>query len=188
MDILAGVGVFPFQPTLIAKDGPAFVRIDTRGHPGNRGYEKINERTFNKAVVPYLRGDWVDGLPFRLKTAPGAVAYSGAEHTGTPKQPNITVVPNWATQDDNGLSTPYMVMGCTMGHEHPPDPAGPRIQEIYEFLTPGLLVIDRADGQPEIWVAQSGDKMAVPDACHMTLELFLNSSTVSTVALELPLM
>lgn len=76
MDILEGVEVFPFQLTLIAKDGPAFVRIDTRGHPGNRGYEKINERTFIKAVVPYLRGDWVDGMPLRLKTAPGAVAGS----------------------------------------------------------------------------------------------------------------
>jgi len=52
MDILAGVGVFPFQPTLIAKDGPAFVRIDTRGHPGNRGYEKSTSVRLTRPSSP----------------------------------------------------------------------------------------------------------------------------------------
>lgn len=168
MDFPTGCTHFPQQEPLIALNDRAWVCIRTHGYPNNATY-KINERVFETAVLPYLHGDWANNRLFQVHMAPHTVVYSGAEHDGTPKLPNLTVVPNWPTQGPDGGPAPYWVFGCTMGHRHLPDPHGPRVQEVYEFLTSGLLVLDRENGVPEIWVARAGDKVAVPDACHMTL-------------------
>jgi len=81
---------------------------------------KINERIFETAVLPYLHGDWTNNGLFQVHMAPHTIVYSGAEHGGTPKLPNLTVVPNWPTQGPDGAPAPYRVLGCTMGHRHPP--------------------------------------------------------------------
>lgn len=145
--------------------------IQTRGYLANAGYDKIHHRTFGTSIVPHQHGDWdPESTPFQLLIPNlGAIAYSGAEHYGTPKLPNITVVPNWQTQERDGSPSLRMMMGSTMGHYHPPDPSGRRTQEVYQFCTPGLLVLDHEHGDSQIWVAKEGDKVAVPDACHMTL-------------------
>lgn len=163
-----GVTSLPGHQMLIAKDAPAVICINTRGQPANAAYDPINERTFAAAIFPYLHGDWAGG-PFQIAMEAGVIAYSGAEHRGSPKQPNITVVPNWPAVGGNGSPAAYTVMGCTMGHFHPHDPCGSRIQELYEFQSPGLLVLDRENGAPELWVANDGEKVAVPSGCHMTL-------------------
>ena len=164
-----GVTYSPQQEKLIARDARACICIDTRAYPENVAYEKINERTFGSAVQPYLHGDWAECDGFQLQMDPGAIVYSGAEHIGSPKLPNITALRNWLTIDRSGSPSPYLVMASTMGHSHPKDPTGPRIQEVYEFRSPGLMVLDHENGAPEIWVAKDGDKVAVPDGCHMTL-------------------
>src|SRR6185436_5221086 len=105
------------------------------------------------------------------------VLYSGAEHNGSPhksaehpssplgsfvKLPNITVLPNLSTEESRGLARPYTLFGSTMGHYHPQAPTGPRVQEVYEFQSYGCLALDREEGHVELWVAQDGDKVAVP--------------------------
>jgi predicted dehydrogenase len=56
-----------------------------------------------------------------------------------------------------------------MGHYHLPIPSTYRVQEVYEFQTYGMLILDREVGEVEMWVAQEGDKVVVPNGCHMTL-------------------
>jgi predicted dehydrogenase len=163
-----GISSTPGQTTLIARDSPAWVCIHTQGYPDNAAY-KINERTAVSAVFPYRHADRDMPQPFWLDLLPDTVVYSGAEHDGTPKLPNITVVRNWPTQRSDGAPVWDWVLGCTMGHWHSPDSCQRRTQELYEFCTPGLLVLDRERGVPEIWVARPGGKVPVPDACHMTL-------------------
>jgi predicted dehydrogenase len=169
MNLPEGVTFSPLQKKLIEKDAPAWIRINTKDYTENAEYE-INERSFDKAIIPYLHGDWADfDRLFQIKMGKGSVAYSGSEHSGSPKKPNITIIPNWETKESRGLSSPYTVMGCTMGHCHPKEPSGYRIQEVYEFQSYGIIVIDRENGEPFLWVAKDGDKAAVPNGCHMTI-------------------
>lgn len=171
MNLPRGISYHPRQKCLIAKNKLAIIRIDTT-YPENDKY-KINTRTFNNAIAPYLHGDWADfDRLFRLNSQ--GIIYSGAEHPDDlkvlntiAKLPNITVVPNFSTQESRGLARPLTVFGCTMGHYH--ESPQYRIQEIYEFQSHGMLVLDKEDGEVELWVAQDGDKVSVPSRCHMTL-------------------
>lgn len=166
MNLPEGVTYYPRQECLIAKNEQAIIRIDTNVSV-NEKYD-INPRYFEKAIAPFLHGDWADfDRLFRLD--PGPVVYSGAEHGGDPKLPNITVIPNLTTEESRGLPRPFTVFGCTMGHYHPGTSLDYRVQEVYEFQSYGLLVLDREAGEVEVWVAQDGDKLAVPNGCHMTL-------------------
>jgi hypothetical protein len=184
-------GVFhrPRQELLIEKDKWAIIRIETRHrkHLLNSRYV-ITSRSYNEVIAPYLKGDWDEferlfGLnPKRIVHIQGEpsgldVVYSFAKYHIEPtkhgflyKLPNITVVPNLSTINSEGLLSPWIVFGCTMGHYHPPSlEKGSYIQEVYEFQSYGLLVLDRGLGAVELWVAQDGDKVAIPSDCHMTL-------------------
>jgi len=168
MNLPEGISNHPREQRLIASDAPAIIRISTGSrYPQNTDYS-INDRPFTGAIAPYLHGDWDDfDRLFRLEQR--CVVYSGAEHAGRPKLPNITVLPNLLTTVNQRSLSPYVVLGCTMGHYHPEKPLGYRVQEVYEFQSSGMLVLDREDGQPELWVAREGDKVSVPNGCHMTL-------------------
>jgi predicted dehydrogenase len=186
----------PRQELLIARDRWAIIRIETGSRfPANESYT-ITARTFNQDIMPYLHGNWVKfdrlfGLRReRVTHVKGRehksdVVYSFAEHlrdsfaeppgdssnspTKIQKLPNITVVPNLETTNAHGLNSAWTVFGCTMGHYHPPSSRGDYVQEVYEFQSSGVLMLDRGTGEVEMWVAQDGDKVAVPTNCHMTL-------------------
>jgi len=180
----AGVFDRPRQRELIAKDAWGIIRIDTRRYEDNQRYD-IKDQSFGEHVAPYLQGDWEEFDRFfqldpyrpvyvqgQLDSSP--VLYSGAVHSGNPgrgyrKLPNITVVPNFSTAEARGLARPFTAFGCTMGHSHPAVSTGSQVQEVYEFQCYGCLALDREEGHVELWVAQDGDKVAVPSGCHATL-------------------
>lgn len=56
-----------------------------------------------------------------------------------------------------------------MGQYHPGTATDTRIQQVYEFQSYGLLVLDREDGEVELWIAHDGDKVPIPAGCHVTL-------------------
>ncbi len=176
MQLPRGIFHRPRQERLIALNEPATIRIETAArYPGNAGY-RVNDRSFEKAIAPYLLGDWEDfdrryRLSRQRKISVGGahqesdVIYSGAEHRGDPKLPNITVLPNLTTEQ-----SAWRAFGCTMGHYHPSQEAREaRVQEVYEFQSHGLLALVREEGGVELWVARDGDKIAVPNGVHMTL-------------------
>jgi hypothetical protein len=150
-----GVKLNPGGSKLIGTSTSAIIEIESR-----LGYEDPpNDRDFDKNIKPYLKGPYAN---FQLvKREP---AYSGAEHKGELKRPNITVIPNLQTKDGP------IVFGSSMGHHHDDEQPLPRAQEVYEFQTYGALLIDR-DGRDtvELWVAKPGDKAVVPNLCNMTL-------------------
>lgn len=161
------------QKQLIAKNDAAVIRIETRSgkFPHNEMY-RIKDRLFKDAIAPYLHGDWEEfDRQFRLSplNSGSEVVYSGAEHSGDPKLPNITVLPNLAIGERGGLAQPLWVFGSTMGHFHWDVEQGSRIQEVYEFQSYGMIVLDHEEGEVEMWVAKEGDKVSVPNGCHMTL-------------------
>ena len=154
----------PRQARLLAFDEPAWIRIES-DKPGLRDYT-IKDRRFHQAIAPYLRADWAE-IAFR---GPGeAIVYSGADHNGRPLLPNITILPNLEARSAYGRPGPLTVLGCTMGHWHPRQKESVWTQEIYEFQAHGLMILDRAQGEVELWVMKDGDKVAVPNGCHMTL-------------------
>lgn len=162
------------QKQLIARNDAAVIRIETRSggkFPDNEPYVP-KPRLFKDAIAPYLHGDWeeFDRL-FGLSplNSDSEVVYSGAEHSGDPKLPNITVLPNLAIRERRGLAQPLWVFGSTMGHFHWDVGQGNRIQEVYEFQSYGMIVLDHEKGEVEMWVAKAGDKVSVPNGCHMTL-------------------
>ncbi len=170
-----GVSYHPRRSELISIGSRAVIEIESQ----SLGYQ-INNRSFDKAIAPYLHGVWADfDRMFQLSrqriigyadgpiTSP--VIYSGAEHNGHPKSPNITVLPNLTTKVSHGLLSSWKVLGCTMGHYHPGGPSDYRIQEVYEFQSYGMLAFDREAGEIELWIAKEGDKVAVSNGCHMTL-------------------
>jgi predicted dehydrogenase/oxalate decarboxylase/phosphoglucose isomerase-like protein (cupin superfamily) len=186
MNLPEGVFDRPRQGILIAENQWAIIRIETSPlYPANIKY-KIRNRHYGETITPYLKGDWDEfdrlfGLnPKRVIQVQGQqresdVVYCFAEHHVNPaesnaqKLPNITVVPNIQTTNAQGLNSPWTVFGCTMGHYHQPTGRGYHILEIYEFQTYGMLILDRGIGEVELWVAQAGDKVAIPSECHMTL-------------------
>ncbi len=90
-------------------------------------------------------------------------AYQGKENSPkdlTKKLPNITQFWNLLFN-----SRGYMY-GSSMGHVHPS--ADFFVQEVYEFLGPGGMLI-ASDDETKLYVCKSGDKVAVPPGCIMTL-------------------
>jgi predicted dehydrogenase len=148
-------------------------------YSNNARYEVKNLK-FEDVVAPYLHGDWEDfDRYFRLnpsrvfysegKERESPIIYSIAQHNGDTKLPNITVIPNLTTLESRGLLRPLTVFGCNGGYYHPSSPKGHRIQEVYEFQSYGMMILDRQEGEVELWVAQEGDKVAVPNHCHVTV-------------------
>tara|TARA_Y100000310_G_scaffold167856_1_gene167830 strand:+ start:38341 stop:39225 length:885 start_codon:yes stop_codon:yes gene_type:complete len=131
---------------------------------------EVNDRKF--ADIADIVAASKDYNRFSFKAEPGNdTVYTGAEHNPTglaSKLSNLTHLPNLDAQD---LTTEEMVivMGCTMGHHQDMEGVN-RMQEIYEFLGYGAMVIDH-DGSDrvEMHVAQKGDKVVVPNECHMTI-------------------
>ncbi len=170
------------QPHLIRINEWAVIRIETDKdrYPHNIRY-KIKNLTFQEAIAPYLLSDWGDFDKFfyikdRTEKDRDAaddqavsVVYSKAEHYGEPRLPNIIVVPNLLTGELRGISSPLTVLGSTMGHYNPASRNGYSIQEVYEFQSYGLLVLDHENGQVEMWVAKDGDKVSIPTESHVTL-------------------
>lgn len=190
MNLPPNVSYRPRQRLLIAKDKEAVIRIATRpSYINNARYSDPMNCAFEKAVRPYLHGDWRDfDNVFNLaaRTRGGKqehkdldeelVVYDRVEHRVDPqadpeilKLPNITVVRNIAAVESHGSVRPLVVFGCTMGHDHPARPFGHHVKEVYEFQSFGMLVLDREEGELEMWIAQEGDKVAVPSGCHATI-------------------
>ncbi len=90
------------------------------------------------------------------------VVYSGAEHSYFP---NITILPNL----ENVIKE--IIMGCTMGHHQGIDEL--KIQELYEYLGYGVMVIDKDKNndnkEVEFVYAKPGDKIMIPSYCNMTM-------------------
>jgi predicted dehydrogenase len=175
MRLPEGVSHRPREKQLIAASGSAVIEIATSAYPENQQYE-LTQPVFRDSIAPYLRGDWEQfDRVFRLRSRrvegnsvePPPI-YGRAEHRGTPRKPNITVLPNLEIVEHRGLASPISVLGCcTLGHFRNSETL--RTHEVYEFQTHGLLVIDREGGEVDAWVAQDGDKVVIPNACHTTL-------------------
>lgn len=161
MNLPDGISYHPMQGVLMSTSQPAWIRIDADTVASAKDY-RINPRTF-QSIEPFLHEDW------RVLAVPAAgndsVVYSGAEHRGSVKLPNVTIVPNF---EQSGAGR-CIVLGSTMGHWHGESASEHPVQEVYEFQSYGLIVLDRENGRPELWVAGPGDKVTVPGECHMTL-------------------
>jgi nucleoside phosphorylase/predicted dehydrogenase len=176
-----GVFNLPRQERLIAKDERAIICINTNPpYFGNAKYG-VEDYSFEHAIAPFLHGDWDEFDRFfrlsrkRIARAAGGGAlesplvYSSTEHSGEPKLPDITVLPNLTTKESRGARSPLTVFGCSMGHYYLLPASDPRIQSVYEFQSYGMMVLDCEQGHLELWVAQEGDKIAVSGGCHMAL-------------------
>jgi hypothetical protein len=155
------------QPRWISFTEPAWIQLDHTS--ANARQYTIKERRLDQAIGAFAHGDWA-GIAFQQEAS--AIVYSGADHGGTPLWPNITILPDVPARAIHGETSQagsLEVLGCTMGHWHVADPKGSRSQEIYEYQSYGLMVLDREQGEPELWVLREGDKVAVPSGCHMTL-------------------
>jgi len=100
------------------------------------GY-KINNRTFGS-----LQGVFSDdyrGLSFPYENKD--VVYTGAEHSGSPKLPNLTCLPNMTTTQGE------VILGSTFGHQHIQSEGDDRrFQEIYEFQGYGGMLLRDTEG------------------------------------------
>jgi hypothetical protein len=188
MNLPAGVFERPRESILIAKGvwGVIRIDIDQARYPNNAAYKEPEVYEYDEALSPFLRGDW-DDFDRLFKLYPGdwkklgakgekvdtCAVFSRAEHGADPVQgarlPNIMVVPNLVTKESRGLSNPLTVLGCTMGHYHPPHPVGSTTQEVVEFQSYGMLALDQGKGNVELWVARDGDKVSIPSGSYKTL-------------------
>ena len=90
--------------------------------------------------------------------------YSGAEHTGNPKLPNVTFLPNI-------VHYPYgSLVGSTLGHQHTQyeKKDSRQFQEIYEFTTYGGILL-RKGGSAKLIFAKPREKVIVGTDENMTL-------------------
>src|ERR1044072_5002344 len=135
-----GVFYCPRQELLIAKDQWAVIRIESRNpkYLLNSRYV-ITDRSYNKDIAPYLRGDWDEfGRIFGLNAKrtiyvhgqprDSDVVYSFAQYHIEPskyglmpKLPNIIAGSNLLTNMIQGLVSPWIGFGSTMGHYHQSD-------------------------------------------------------------------
>jgi len=179
-------GRFERWIAITTKAGEALITID----PALGYNDPPNDRDFKKHFQDLFSEDY-KAFARRYHLIEQAPVYSGAEHKGDPKLPNITVLPDIPTRRarsahlrfeqkpfkinrDLDFSMPtgqeVTLFGCTMGHWHGQTDCPDGIQEVYEFQSYGALVIDRPESdEVELWVARDGDKVAVPQQCHMTL-------------------
>jgi len=177
-------GQFERWIAITTEAGEALITIDPA-----LGYT-VNDRDFKVNFQDLFSEDY-EIFARRYHLVGRSPVYSGAEHKGDPKLPNITVLPNIPTRRarnmhlrferkpfqlnrdlDFSMSTGQEVtlFGCTMGHWHGQTDCPDGVQELYEFQGYGALLIDRPESdEVELWVARDGDKVAVPQQCHMTL-------------------
>ncbi|MGB8507208.1 MAG: hypothetical protein WCD76_02285, partial [Pyrinomonadaceae bacterium] len=191
MNLPPGVFERPRESILIAKGVWGIIRIDIdpRRYHNNVFYNEPQVYEYREALAPFLRGDWDDfdrlfklyprtweklGVKGeRVERVDTLAIFSRAQHNGDPvraeRLPNIMVVPNLITKESRGLSSPLTVLGCTMGHYHPPHPVGSTTQEVVEFQSYGMLVLDSGKGSVELWIAKDGDKVSIPSGCYKTI-------------------
>jgi hypothetical protein len=88
--------------------------------------------------------------------------YVGTEHSGSPKLPNITLLPNLGARG-------IYVLGSTFGHQHTQREKGDtrEFQEIYEFLGFGAMLL-RTEEQCNLHLLTPGQKVIVPTNANMT--------------------
>jgi hypothetical protein len=122
------------------------------------GY-KINERKFSD-IKKFFSEDYIRVNPDYPEDY---VVYSGAEHLGNPKLPNITLLPNIPISVGN-------IIGSTMGHQHiqyKKDDTR-RFQEIYEFMGYGGMLL-RNEEKTILYVLKPKDKIMVGTKDNMTI-------------------
>jgi hypothetical protein len=103
------------------------------------------------------------------------IIYSGAEHTGIPKLPNVTFIPNI-------IHEPGCLMGTTFGHKHLQARSGDirPFQEIYEFESYGGMLIRNGEST-RLELLRPGEKVIVGTDDNMTL---FNMSKVPLVTID----
>ncbi|MBS1787715.1 MAG: Gfo/Idh/MocA family oxidoreductase [Acidobacteria bacterium] len=161
----------PEQRVLIARNCPALIRIETTERfPNNRNYE-IESQSFENSLARFLRGDWEQfdrefGFNRHHEVCVHAI-HGRVDFPADPQLPDIWVARNVAVILERSEVYSF---GCTMGHYYPYDrEEGYRVAEVFEFQGYGLLLLSRENSEVEMWVAQEGDKIAVPTGCHATL-------------------
>jgi hypothetical protein len=124
-----------------------------------KGY-KINDRKPRDIEEIFMH---LDKFSFPIKQLRGEeIVYSGAEHTGKPKLPNITFLPN--IHYANGT-----LIGSTFGHQHTQNPGDIRLlQEIYEFQSYGGILL-RKNNLVKLILLRPGEKVSVGTDENMTL-------------------
>ena len=122
------------------------------------GY-KINERKFSDIKRFFSEDYRRASLPYQDND----VVYLGAEHTGNPKLPNITILPNLA-------SGGKVILGTTMGHQHTQHEKKDtrKFQEIYEFKGYGGMLL-RNKQETKFHILKPDEKIIVGTADNMTL-------------------
>ncbi len=126
------------------------------------GYQ-MNHRTF--AQVQKLFSEEHRQCTFSYK--PHDVVYSGAEHRGNPKLPNLTFLPHL-------LAGEGIILGSTFGHTHTGE-LSRRFQEIYEFCGYGGMLLyqpSRPEENMDLYFLRPGEKMGVGPDQNMTLYNF----------------
>lgn len=91
------------------------------------------------------------------------IVYSGAEHRGNPKLPNLTFLPYLLFEDD-------LLMSGTPGHQHTQAEKGDtrRFQEIYESLGYGAMLLRNSEGTT-LHILKPKDKVIVGTADNMSI-------------------
>lgn len=135
------------------------------------GY-KINDRHFEDTKKLFSK----DYARFDFKYDTNKIIYSGAEHTGKPKLPNITVLPN--LQTDKGIT----ILGSTMGHQHTQAENGDerQFQEIYEFHGYGGMLLGNKN-YTNLHLLSPGKKVSVGTNDNMTI---FNFGTYPLITLD----
>ncbi|RLA99652.1 MAG: hypothetical protein DRG83_12710, partial [Deltaproteobacteria bacterium] len=152
-------GQFEKLIAITTETGKALITIDPA-----LGYI-VNDRDF-KANFQDLFSEDYEVFARRYHLVSRSPVYSGAEHTGDPKLPNITVLPNISTRRARSMHLEFdkkrfdiardfpfsmstgqevTLFGCTMGHWHGQTDCPDGIQELYEFQGYGALLIDRPE-------------------------------------------
>jgi hypothetical protein len=132
------------------------------------GY-RLNDRTLSDIRPMLVPVDVYSRLEFLASDSD--TVYTGAEHTPqdlSKKLPNLTLLPNLYFWEPDKVNKGFL-FGTTFGHHH--DMQGlKQMQELYEFHGYGAMVLDHDNESTiDFIVAKAGDKVSVPNRCHMTL-------------------
>jgi hypothetical protein len=121
----------------------------------------INDRTL-KEVIPFLE-KFPRLFPQKVLTRENELIYSGAEHRGNPKLPNVTFIPNLPIVGGS-------LLGSTFGHQHTQRQTGDTrpFQEIYEFQSYGAMLL-RSEKSTRLITLKPGEKVIVGTDENMTL-------------------
>lgn len=136
-----------------------------------KGY-KINDRK-PQDIEPIWRHSEKFRFPLPIFRGEETI-YSGAEHTGNPKLPNITFLPNIIHYPHGSM------IGSTFGHQHTQyEKEDLRLfQEIYEFATYGGILLRKKESTKLI-LARPGEKVIVGTDENMTLFNFGNKPLIT---------